>query len=303
MNRPADREAERGALPNTDMREARAKVNVFLRVLGRRPDGYHELETLIARISLADRLEIHAFSDPAQFRTLSLSLHVTGESRAAAGVPTDQSNLVLRAAAALAEHAGVLGFADITLDKRIPAAAGLGGGSADAASTLMALDELWGLGAGAEELRRIAAAVGSDVPALMHPNAALARGRGELTEPVRVPPLSWCLLTFPFGVRTAEAFAWWDQEERAAGTGPDPQTVLQAAMAGDPGTLGPLLFNDLEPPVVRRHPEIGEAKDALLEAGAVGAVMCGSGPTVAGLLPAGASCVLPEAIMVRSGED
>src|SRR2546426_10197034 len=179
----ADEEAERGVLPDTDTREARAKVNLFLRVLGRRRDGYHELETLIARISLADRLEIHAFADSTQFRTLSLSLHVTGEPSLAAAVPTDQSNLVLRAATVLAERAGVRGFADITLEKRIPSAAGLGGGSADAAGTLMSLDDLWGLGLSAADLREVAAGVGSDVPALMLPKGALVHGRGELTEP------------------------------------------------------------------------------------------------------------------------
>ena len=111
----------------TDIREARAKVNVFLRVMGRRADGFHDLETLIVPISLSDRLEVRADNNPAQFKTLSLSLEVSGDPQIIRGVPADESNLVLRAAAALAERAGVRGFADVSLEKRIPAAAGLGG--------------------------------------------------------------------------------------------------------------------------------------------------------------------------------
>jgi len=295
---------EGGALlPGTQVRVARAKVNLFLRVLERRRDGFHELETLIVRISLADGLRIHAGSDPIRFRTLSLSLEVGGDGEIASAVPADQSNLALRAATALAERAGVRGFADIELEKRIPAAAGLGGGSADAAATLMALNELWDVGWGEDQLRDVAAAVGSDVPALLAPKAAIARGRGEWTERLEVPPLTWWLITFPFGVRTADAFGWWDSDraESLAGTGPDAATLVRTAQGGDAAALGSLLFNDLEAPVMRRHPQVRTAKETLIGAGAVGAVMCGSGPTVAGLFPPGRTCSVPGAIAVRSG--
>jgi 4-diphosphocytidyl-2-C-methyl-D-erythritol kinase len=289
--------------PHTQIREAEAKVNLFLRVLGRRTDGFHELETLIVRVSLADRIQIHGVSDPARFQTLSLSLEVGGEGSIASGVPGDQSNLVLRAAAALAERAGIRGFADILLEKRIPAAAGLGGGSADAASTLTALNELWGVGMENAELGEIGAAVGSDVPALLVSSAALARGRGELVEAIRVPPFLWCLVTFPFGVRTADAFGWWDEdvEHGVAGTGPDPAALLRAAASGDAEAVGPLLFNDLEDSVMRRHPEVRTAKERLIDSGAAGAVMCGSGPTMAGLLLPEGTCSIAGAMMVRSG--
>lgn len=310
MREPLAPREKRTARSNTEVREARAKVNVFLRVVARRPDGFHDLETLIVPISLSDRLEIHAENDANQFRTLSLSLEVTGDPRIAGGVPTDDSNLVLRAAAALAERAGVRGFADVALEKRIPAAAGLGGGSADAAATLAALNDLWILRLEIDDLCEVAASVGSDVPALLATTisktkemaggtGALARGRGERAEPLAVPPFRWCLVTFPFGVRTADAFGWWDED--ATGTGPDPEPVLKAARNGDAEALGPLLFNDLEAPVMRRHPEVRRAKERLLDSGAVGAVMCGSGPTVAGLLSPSRHCSLPEAIAVRSG--
>jgi 4-diphosphocytidyl-2-C-methyl-D-erythritol kinase len=279
--------------------DARAKVNLFLRVLGRRPDGYHELETLIVPITLADRLELHAHAGPGDFRTLSFSLAVRGEQHLIKGVPNDESNLVARAVARLAEAAGVRGFADVLLEKRIPPAAGLGGGSADAAATLLALNDLWELGLSGESLIEVASSVGSDVPALLAGTGVLARGRGELVERVDVPAYEWAIVPLPFGVSTADAFGWWDEDRGPSG--PDPRSVLLAAEAGDVMALGPMLFNDLEEPVCRRHPEVREAKDRLLDAGAAGAIMCGSGPTVAGLLPPGLAVELPGATRVTSG--
>jgi len=265
---------------NTMIVEAPAKVNLFLRVLGIRPDGFHELETLILPISLADQVEVHAAADP-NFRTLSLSLDVSGEDELVRGVPRDEANLVMRAGLALAERTGVLGFADIALDKRIPPAAGLGGGSSDAAAALAALNELWECGLDGPSLREVGGSVGSDVPALMLGGPALARGRGEQVEVAAVCPLSLVVVTFPFGVSTPEAFRWWD--EAGAPTGPEPGPLLEAARLGMERVAGSL-FNDLEAPVVRRHPEIAEAKRSLLDGGALGAVMSGSGPTVFGVL-------------------
>lgn len=260
--------------------QAPAKVNLFLRVLELRSDGYHELETLILPISLADRLEIHADADPS-FRTLAFSLEVTGDDDLVERVPRDEANLVVRACLALARRTGVHGFADISLEKRVPVAAGLGGGSADAAAALWALNDLWGCGLGPVGLRDVGASVGSDVPALMVGGPVLARGRGERVEPAPMRPLSLVLVTFPFSVSAAEAFRCWDQ---AGGpTGPDPAAVL------DPGSeveaLAASLFNDLEEPMTRLHPEIGRAKRTLLEGGALGAAMSGSGPTVYGVMP------------------
>jgi 4-diphosphocytidyl-2-C-methyl-D-erythritol kinase len=290
-------ESESGRLPRTRVVEARAKVNLFLRVLGLRQDGYHDLETAILPISLADRLEIHAAADPT-FRTLALTLDVTGEPDLTRRTPRDESNLGLRAAVALAERTGVRGFADVSLEKRVPVAAGLGGGSADAAATLIALNELWRLGLSPAELGEVGAGVGSDIPALLATGPVLARGRGELVEPVPVQSLRWYLSTFPFGIRTADAYAWWDQD--GAETGPDPSPLLELGARGDPSSIGELLFNDLEGPVAARHPEIGEAMRRLRDAGALGTILCGSGPTVAGLFPANTEIDLPDAIEVWS---
>jgi 4-diphosphocytidyl-2-C-methyl-D-erythritol kinase len=276
--------------PNTIVVEARAKINLFLRVLGRRDDGFHDLESLIVPIDLADRLEVHAVSDPTEFRTLSLSLEVTGEESLARGVPADESNLVLGAASALADRAQVRGFADIRLEKRIPPAAGLGGGSADAAATLKALNDLWACGLDVDALFAIAAAIGSDVPALLAGGAVFVAGRGERVEPVRMAGLNAALASFSFEVSTADAFRWWDEDD--APTGPDPAKILREAdrrvmgeRRGDLEAFGSLLYNDLEGPAVRQHPVIGDVKQQLLEAGAVAAVMSGSGPSVAALLP------------------
>ncbi len=268
-------------LPNTRVVQARAKLNLFLRVHGRRDDRYHEVETAVVPISLADRLEVHAVSDPS-FRTLSLALEVTGEPAVVRVVPADESNLILRAADALARKVDATGFADLLLEKRIPVAAGLGGGSADAAAALHALNDLWGSDLGHEELRTVGAEVGSDVPALLAGCPVLARGRGESIEPLKLPSLRWVLLPFPFGVSSRDAYTWWDREE--GGTGPNPGQLIRAAREGDVEQVGRLLFNDLESGVLRRHPEIGAAKQRLLDAGAAGVVLCGSGPTLAALV-------------------
>ena len=285
------------SLPNTRVVQARAKVNLFLRVHGRRDDGYHEVETAILPVSLADRLEVHAASDPS-FRTLSLALEVTGDPATVRAVPADESNLILRAADALARRMEATGFADVLLEKRIPVAAGLGGGSADAAATLHALNDLWGSGLNDQDLRTIGAEVGSDVPALLAGGPVLARGRGEMVEPVELPSMRWVLMPFPFGVSTRDAYTWCDREK--GGIGPDPGPLIDAAREGDIEQVGGLLFNDLEPGVLRRHPEIGAAKQRLLDAGAAGVVLCGSGPTLAALAPAGRDLRIDGGIDVES---
>jgi 4-diphosphocytidyl-2-C-methyl-D-erythritol kinase len=251
---------------------AHAKLNIFLRVLGRRDDGYHDIETLLVPISLAD----HVTVEPSDELTLLL------EGPAAEGLPVGDANLALRAARALAAEAGGAETrgARITIDKRIPVAAGLGGGSADAATTLLLLDELWGTGMGREGLARLAAEVGSDVPAVLLGEPAYVRGRGDIVEPVLLQTTTWVVRPFGFGVSSADAYGWWDE---AAATGPDPGALIAAAEAGNDELLASALYNDLQGPVAARHPEIFETVAAFTEAGARGAVMSGSGPTVAAL--------------------
>ena len=256
---------------------AHAKLNVFLRVLGRRDDGYHDVETLLLPISLADDVTV----EPADELTLSL------DGPAAEGVRAEDENLALRAARALAAEVAKAGGgeppgAHITIEKRIPVAAGLGGGSADAAATLLLLDELWAVGWGRDGLARTAAAIGSDVPAMLLGEPAYAEGRGERVAPVLVQSTTWVVKPLAFDVSSTDAYAWWDGH---ASTGPDPGALIAAAEAGNNALLGSALYNDLQEPVAARHPEISRTIEALLEAGAEGAVMSGSGPTVVALCP------------------
>jgi 4-diphosphocytidyl-2-C-methyl-D-erythritol kinase len=275
-------------------RDAPAKINVFLRVLAAREDGYHDVESLVVPISLADRVTVQA-----QER---LDVEVR-ETEAAGALATGGLNLALVAALALADVCPEGGGARIEIEKRIPVAGGLGGGSADAAATLLALNELWGCELDLATLVDVAERIGSDVPAMLAGGAVLVGGRGELLTPAEAAPRWWVVVSPGFGVRSPDAYRWWDEDRGS--TGPDPQALLRAAAAGDAEALGPLLFNDLEPPVSRRHQEIAEAKARLLEAGALGAVMTGSGSSVVGLArdPADAERVAAaiEGAIVASG--
>lgn len=254
-------------------RDARAKINVFLRVLSSREDGYHDLESLVVPISLADRVTVR----PAD----RLQVEVKGAPTLAGAVPAGGLNLALVAALALGDACPEAGGALVEIEKRIPVAAGLGGGSADAAATLLALNELWGCDLDPATLADIGGRIGSDVPAMLAAAPVLVFGRGEQIAPAEVASFWWVVVTFDFGVRSPDAYRWWDED--GGPTGPDPEPVLAAASAGDPEALGARLFNDLEAPVFARHPEIGEAKAGLSARGALGAVMSGSGSSVVGL--------------------
>ena len=249
---------------------ALAKINPLLRVLGRRDDGYHDIETLILPNTLADGIQVVPAED--------LQLRVVGD--LASEVPPGDDNLVLVAARALKEKVGEKRGAGILLSKGIPVAAGLGGGSADAAATLRALNRLWDTGLGLEELVDAAAEIGSDVPALVHSGPVIARGRGELVEPIALPKSWWVLKPLAIAIASEDAYAYWDQD---GVTDPEPSALLDAMRARDLELAGTLLMNDLEAPVRSRVPEVAEARRLMLAAGALGAVMSGSGPTVAGL--------------------
>lgn len=247
---------------------AHAKINVFLRVRRRREDGYHEIQSLVCPISLADEVRVR----PAD----RLRVQVGGQAAAIGGL-----NLALVAALALAEGCPDAGGALVEVDKRIPIAGGLGGGSADAAATLRALNDLWGCGVDAPALERIAQRIGSDVPAMLRDEPLLMSGRGERLAPAEVKTYHWALLRFGFGVRSPDAYRWWDMD--GGRSGPDPGPLVAAAAGGDAEALGARLFNDLEAPVFSRHPVLDAAKQRLLEAGALGGVMSGSGSSVLGL--------------------
>ena len=262
------------AAPRSVVRAAPAKLNVFLRVLGARDDGYHELESLVLPLSLADELTVT--------KAQALDVIVDAEIELSEGLDAGGMNLSLVAALAMAEACdGPIRGAEIRIAKRIPVAGGLGGGSADAAATLLALNDLWACGLDRDTLVSIAERIGSDVPAMLAGGAVMMRGRGERIAPVHLVTTWWVVKPFGFPTRSPDAYRWWDED--GAPVGPDPGALVAAAETGNVDLLGHALFNDLEEPVSRRHPEIVEAKRAFLEAGALGAIMSGSGPTVVAL--------------------
>ena len=247
---------------------APAKINLDLRVLRRRPDGFHEVSTILQSVALCDTLSITARGGPLTVRS------------AAASVPRDRGNLVWTAAAALWRALGRSGDpagAAVVIRKRIPAAAGLGGASSDAASALRALCSWWAPPASLR-LEDVAAGVGSDVPFFLRGGTVRATGRGARLR--RLPPLRryWVVLAVPdFGVSTADAYRWWDLDGRE-----DAAVETGSAPAGWRRDLG-RLHNDLEAPVARRHPEIGALVARLRAAGAERAALTGSGSVVFGL--------------------
>ena len=258
---------------------APAKVNAQLAVGPLRPDGFHELRTVYLAVSLFDTVTV-APDD-------GLSVSVTGID--ADAVPTDRRNLVWRAAELLAEHAGVRADASIQIDKSIPAAAGLAGGSADAAAALVALDALWGTGAARADLDRLAAELGSDVPFSLLGGVALGSGRGEQLSPVLArTPSHWVLGIAGDGLSTPAVYAELDRL-RAAGAVPGgtPVTpvepVITALRSGEPSDLAHALGNDLQAAALALRPELGRALRAATAAGALAALVSGSGPTVAAL--------------------
>jgi 4-diphosphocytidyl-2-C-methyl-D-erythritol kinase len=249
---------------------AHAKVNLDLRVLGVRADGYHELRTVFQAIELHDTLV--CAERPGPFTLKCRVPHV----------PLDAGNLVWKAAAALwtaLGRGGAPGDTVIRIDKKIPVEAGLGGGSADAAAALMALARLWG-GAPLTLLREVGATIGADVPFFLSGGTALGLGRGEEIYPlVDLPPHYVVIVRPPFGVSTAEAYAWYD-EDRTAGLRENRE--LQLLPVPWPSRAAQMI-NDLEPPVIRRHQEIGALKQQLRDLGATAAAMSGSGSAVFGL--------------------
>lgn len=260
------------APPRPVAARAHAKINLDLRVLGTRPDGYHELRTVFQAIDLHDDLECHPHDGP-----LVLDCETPG-------VPLDRGNLVWRAAEALWEAIGRTGPVEgvrIRLVKRIPVQAGLGGGSTDAAATLTALSAFWRLQPGQAPLGDVAARLGADVPFFLAGGTALGLGRGDEIYPLVDLPKHIVLLLVPgFGVSSREAFGWYDAEREAHRGAPprEPQVV-----PGPWPSRAAQMVNDLEAAIARHHPEIEQMRLALRRAGARAAAMSGSGSTVFGL--------------------
>lgn len=254
---------------------AHAKLNLRLKVLARESNGFHFLEMVLVRVALADTVKVRVASR-------GHALRVAGDDRLVPAVGPAESNLALRAACMYAEVTGWPAGFEIEIDKRIPVGAGLGGGSADAGAVLRALQALSPEPIAEEDLLRIAASLGSDVPFLTtDAPAALAWGRGERM--LLLPPLPTreaVLLTPAFSVRTSEAYGWLDAT--GSGGSPSPAAVPLPALS-DWKRLQQWSDNDFEVVVTSRHPEIAQMRASLARAGAMVARMSGSGSTVFGI--------------------
>ena len=255
---------------------APGKINLRLRVGPARADGYHPLATVFQAVSLFEEVRAETAD--------RISVTVTG--RGADRVSATKDNLAHRAARLLAEATGTSEGADLHITKEVPVAGGMGGGSADAAATLVACDRLWGTGLDREELGRLAGELGADVPFALTGQTALGRGRGdELTPAMARGRYSWVLALNQEGLSTQEVFAALD----AAGAVPPnrrvrvPPSMIKALLSPDPARLAPYLVNDLAEAAVRLRPRIDEVLQAFRHTEALAAIVSGSGPTVAGL--------------------
>lgn len=257
-------------------RHAPAKINLTLEILGRRPDGYHDLRSVMQAISLSDIL---AF-EPAPPGEITL----TGGN---ADAPPTDNNLVLKAARALNAAAGGGHGARITLTKRIPVGAGLGGGSSDAATTLLALNDLWETGLSTESLSDIASGIGSDVPFFLGSGTALVEGRGERIQNLSVPPPLWIVLAKPVAsLGTPDVYR--EYARRPEPRAPEGHGLVGLVNASRDARLAEKAFrlvahglvNDLQPAAIRLCPDIAGIQARLREAGAPITLVCGSGSAV-----------------------
>jgi len=247
---------------------AAAKVNLALEVLSKRADGYHELATVLQTVDLSDRLVLED-AEEVELRTSSPA------------IPVDTTNLAVKAALALREAAGVSRGVRITLEKLIPVAAGLGGGSADAAAVLLGLNRLWGLRWPAGRLAEVAVTLGMDVPFFLRGGVALATGRGERLTPLAGSGLALVLVSPRIAASTAEVYGRVTPAMYSDGA--RTRALVAALRSRRPTRIAASLYNGLEAAVVGAFPQVGQMEAALLAAGALGAAMSGSGPTVFGV--------------------
>ncbi len=263
------------------------KVNLYLEVGDRRPDGYHELSTVFHAVSLLDEVTVTTAD--------VLSLEMSGEG--AESLPTDERNLAWRAAELMAEHVGRAPDVAIAIEKTIPVAGGMAGGSADAAAVLVAMNELWELGVPRRDLHALAAQLGSDVPFALHGGTALGTGRGEeLATVLTRNTFHWVLAFADGGLSTARVFGEIDrlrdaQDHTLPARLESAEPVLAALATGDPAALAPLLGNDLQPAALTLDPGLRRTLRAGVEAGALAGVVSGSGPTCAFLCASAGAAV------------
>ncbi|MGC1274796.1 MAG: 4-(cytidine 5'-diphospho)-2-C-methyl-D-erythritol kinase [Planctomycetaceae bacterium] len=272
-----------------------AKLNLLLAIRGRRADGFHEIETLMLKVSIFDTLRFSSRQDDA------IVLRVRRTTNDFAAIPVDRNNLVVRAAELLRERSGVRHGADVVLEKRIPAEAGLAGGSGNAAATLAALVRLWQLKLPVEELAELAGRLGSDVPFfLFGANAAIARGRGEQIEPVVIGgPLHFVIAKPCFGLPTVDVYRTF--AERCTPSEARAVPLVKEIAVGRLGRAARLLRNDLMPAAESLRPELYDLRTRLQKECTYGSLMTGSGSACFGLCASAREATTVAARMRSSG--
>ncbi|MGM0904606.1 MAG: 4-(cytidine 5'-diphospho)-2-C-methyl-D-erythritol kinase [Bacillota bacterium] len=251
--------------------KAPAKINLSLDVLHKRPDGYHEVEMVMTTIDLADRIEMSLLDKD--------TIKINSQNRF---VPDDQRNLAYQAARLLKERFNVEKGVSIAIEKTIPVAAGLAGGSSDAAATLRGLNKLWQLGLSIDELATLGSEIGSDVSFCVYGGTALATGRGEIIQQLPAPPTCWVVLAKPFiGVSTAEIYRRLQIEGI---NHPNTNEMIRAIEEKDFRKVCDHVGNVLEEVTLDLHPEVALIKDQMKRFGADAVLMSGSGPTVFSLV-------------------
>lgn len=251
--------------------KAPAKINLTLDVLYKRPDNFHEVEMIMTTVDLADRISLESRED-GEIQIISTDNFV----------PNDHRNFAYQAARLIKDTYGIRQGVSITIEKEIPIAAGLAGGSSDAAATLKGLNELWDLGLSIDELAELGAKIGSDVSFCVYGGTALATGRGEKIKELPAPPNCWVVLAKPkIGVSTAEVYGGLKVEGLEH---PNTKQMIQAIETKDYELLCSSLGNVLETVTFKLHPEVVMLKEQMKRFGADATLMSGSGPTVFGLV-------------------
>ncbi|OZU89521.1 4-(cytidine 5'-diphospho)-2-C-methyl-D-erythritol kinase [Virgibacillus indicus] len=251
--------------------KAPAKINLALDVLSKRDDGFHNVEMLMTTIDLADRIKLTSLEED--------RIEISLESRF---VPSDERNLAYKAAFAFKKKYGIEKGVQIHIEKSIPVSAGLGGGSSDAAAVLRGLNRLWSLDRPMGELAELGADIGSDVPFCVYGNTGIAKGRGEIVEKLAPPPPCWVVLAKPdIGVSTRTIFQRIILDDL---THPNTDQIISALENKDFDQMCCNIGNVLENITLKVYPEVRRIKNAMIQAGAAGTLMSGSGPTVYGLV-------------------
>ena len=253
------------------LEKAPAKINLSLDVLHKREDGYHEVEMIMTTVDLADRLELNLLEKD--------TIKVESENRF---VPNDERNLAYRAAKLMKDHYGVSRGVRIFIEKNIPVAAGLAGGSSDAAAVLRGLNKLWNLNKSLDELATLGAEIGSDVSFCVYGGTAHATGRGEKVEELPAPPPCWVVLAKPsIGVSTQTVYQSLELEKAHH---PNTEAMIESLRKEDFAAICANVGNTLEGVTMNLHEEVGQIKEQMSQGGADAVLMSGSGPTVFGLV-------------------